>query len=234
MGDRMSLQLLMARARMNHQSAGGDPYWNNVASLLPFNQADGTTAIVDALGTSWTKNVGTFSLSNAFAKFGTTSAWFQSCTLSAISTSYIIGTGDFTIELWVKFSNTSTQENLFGSGSDPTSSTGAYFQIYKYDGSIRYWEQTVGDKITSGAVVQTTSFMHVAVTRVAGVIRLFVNGVLYGSYTNAASRTATIIALGSGGTPLLNTYLQDFRLTVGVGRYTANFTPPTAPFPNHA
>jgi hypothetical protein len=68
-------------------------------------------------------------------------------------------------------------------------------------------------------------------------MRLFVNGVQDGSVTNARNYTNTALRVGSelynsaqGGE--FNGYIDDLRITQGIARYTANFTPPTAPFPD--
>ena len=77
------------------------------------------------------------------------------------------------------------------------------------------------------------TWYHIAVTRSGNTFRLFVNGVLEDSNT---SFTGSI----DGGTSELvyapspvsdndfQGYLSDLRITKGLARYTANFTPPTA------
>ena len=66
-------------------------------------------------------------------------------------------------------------------------------------------------------------------------MRLFLNGVQQGSNATVSSITVggmnfTIGDWSNGGRPF-NGYIQDVRITKGVARYTANFTPPTAAFP---
>jgi hypothetical protein len=65
---------------------------------------------------------------------------------------------------------------------------------------------------------------------------LFIDGVLVSSATLAGALTTNAnpvyIGARSDGTGALNGRIDDLRITKGVARYTANFTPPTAPFPN--
>ena len=88
------------------------------------------------------------------------------------------------------------------------------------------------------------TWTHVALVRNSGVISLFVNGI---KDATTFAYSATIIPnpdlfdrpilfgkdemFGSTGN-YFDGYIDDFRITKSVARYTANFTPPTAPFPN--
>jgi len=60
------------------------------------------------------------------------------------------------------------------------------------------------------------------------------NGVQSATATYSTTMTCPgriSIASGFDNAAPLNGYLQDFRITKGYARYTANFTPPTAAFP---
>ena len=92
-----------------------------------------------------------------------------------------------------------------------------------------------------GAVIVTT-WQHIAVVRSgfgANNLVVYVNGVNQGQATNSTAfvgLAANGFALGAeyAGSffPSFNGYIDDLRITKGVARYTANFTPPTLPFPD--
>jgi hypothetical protein len=83
------------------------------------------------------------------------------------------------------------------------------------------------------------TWYHIAATRSSSsVISLFINGVSQ-SVTSSGSNWANdfsatgILTVGYiGSLTAMNGYIDDFRLTKGVARYSSNFTPPTAAFPN--
>lgn len=65
---------------------------------------------------------------------------------------------------------------------------------------------------------------------------MFINGVQGYSAANSTVYVAGLMRLGSdggGSTRYFNGYMDDFRVTQGVARYTAAFTPPTAAFPTN-
>jgi hypothetical protein len=74
----------------------------------------------------------------------------------------------------------------------------------------------------------------VALTRdAAGTTRGFLNGSLNASGTyNVGNNGSTGLILGSRNASgnYFNGYMQDVRITKGLARYTANFTPPTIEF----
>jgi hypothetical protein len=61
---------------------------------------------------------------------------------------------------------------------------------------------------------------------------MYVNGTQIISVADTANYTGTVLGVGGiySTQYLMNGYVNDFRITNGVARYTANFTPPTTPF----
>jgi hypothetical protein len=83
------------------------------------------------------------------------------------------------------------------------------------------------------------TFSHIALTRDGDIFRIFVDGVLKASATMSGnlyqpvSGNFTVGATNSGTDALVGlTYMDEFRLTNGAALYTADFTPPAAPFPD--
>jgi hypothetical protein len=70
-------------------------------------------------------------------------------------------------------------------------------------------------------------------------MRLFINGHLDCSYSDTRDLTKSndYWYLGrddsAGASYVWRGYIDDFRATLGIARYTASFTPPTAPYPDN-
>ena len=67
---------------------------------------------------------------------------------------------------------------------------------------------------------------------------MFINGTQIGStYTDTFDYVASPVRIGDGndgaGPYPYSGYIDDLRITKGYARYTSNFTPPTAAFPNN-
>lgn len=191
--------------------------------------------IYDATGDNVLETVGNAQVSTAVKKWGTSSMFFDGngdYIVQPTSASYGYGTGDFTIEFWLYLNITSLQTIV--SNLSTASSTNPHIYIST---TIRYF--TTGVDRIIGASLNTTTWYHIAVCRVSGSTRLFINGTQSGSTYADANNYGTTAPLGIGtywvsGVPYtLNTfngYIQDLRITRGVGRYSGNFTPPAAAF----
>ena len=90
----------------------------------------------------------------------------------------------------------------------------------------------------TGGVVPASQWVHIALSRSGTSTRLFMDGLQTGStYTDTLNYIASPVRIGDGNdgvspTASFSGYIDDFRITKGIARYTANFTPPTLPFPD--
>lgn len=215
---------------------GGDPHFANVRALLHFDGVNGSTNIIDVKGHTFTAN-GTAALSEAQARFGASSLGFPSSgtpyVIGSSNADFGLGTNDYTIEFWFMFNDATGTEVLFD--MRPLGSAGAGPMLV-HAGSNFQWYINGGYRVVAGGPRQAGVWKHIAMTRASTVSRLFLDGVQIGAdYTDTNDYGASqniIFGRFSNGTSYLNGYIDEFRHTVGVCRYTANFTPPDAPFPN--
>lgn len=206
-----------------------DPYWNSV--VLAMHMDD--TGLTDLKGHAVTLT-GNVARSSTQSKFGGYSAAFDgSGDLASVASSsdFAFGTGDFTIEFFVR-------QAVPGSAvlidCRPNSwSNGAYILMY-VDASVIYLYVSSAVRIT-GPVVSVGAWHHIALSRSSGSTRLFVYGTQAGAtYADATSYISCPVNIGASGDLVwvLNGHIDDMRITKGVARYTANFAVPTEAFPN--
>jgi hypothetical protein len=95
------------------------------------------------------------------------------------------------------------------------------------------WFDTSGNIAISGSI-SAAQWSHLAVSRSGSTIYLFINGASTGTQTvNQIYTTQERLIVGSlPGQNDFNGYIDDLRITKGISRYNATFTPPTAPFPD--
>ena len=194
-------------------------------------------AIYDATQNSIIEVNGVVDASTTIAKYGTsmkfdiTSSTSDYLVINPVSpTLYQLGSKDFTIECWVRFNSTSGFNTIIGNWQD--ASVGLF--IAGYQGRISVWLTGNGADI-EGPFYSVDQWYHVAVVQNATVTTLYVDGVAAGTapYMQTASTQSTYIGgwIYNGSlTDRLDGYLEDFRITYGVARYTENFTPPTTAF----
>ena len=215
------------------QRAGGDPYWSSVKLLQPFdsNMADvssvarAITTVGSAVVDTGTKKWGAGSLS-----VPTVSDYLT----AANSTDFQFLTGGFTIEAWIK----TTQSTDYGSIAMYSTSNDGWNFLTSANGSKMFC--SVGDggataALTGATTINDGNWHHVAMSHDGTTFRILVDGVVDASVANTMSVTnsAGLLYIGRWATairPFVG-HIDDLRITKGVARYTGSYTVPTAAFP---
>lgn len=227
-------QSLAQRAGIWPLGTPPDPYFANVSLLLHMNGADNSTTFTDSSSNALTVTAsGGAVVSTASPQYGTGALRTTRAggILSLPASTALQLTGDFTIEMWLKL--VQDKGRLFGvSGANArieinqnTAPNGASARkLYMYNGGAELF-----DNLDIGLTLGT--YRHVAITRSGTSLRAFGGGTLYQTLTHSDTLTLTAVS-GITGTDHLDAFIDDLRITKGVARYTANFTPPTAAFPD--
>jgi hypothetical protein len=223
-------QSVAKRASIWPAGPGSDPYFANVSVLLHMNGSNGSTTFADSSNNAITvTGYGNAQLSTAQSKFGTASAYFDGTgdyLLTASSLAPLqMGTDDFTVEAFIRpTSSVDSYRALIGLTTTDNET------LYIFSGQLRWY--------ISGAAAGTIAvdtWYHVAASREGTSLRVFIDGTLVDTSTNSVDITAGRLSVGSAGalaSEFFQGWIDELRITKGVARYTANFTPPTAPFPD--
>lgn len=221
-----------------------DPHFANVSLLLHCDGSDGDTAFLDdSTQRCSVASIGGAKVKSASAKFGTGGCYLDGSEdyLSVpASPGFVFGDDDFTVELWIMTTDSgeSVLVDQFQSGSFASS-----WQLSIKSGVLSWYRRLVGGAssylLDGVAQISDNTWHHIAATRASGVLRFFVDGVADGSVVDTAVYDTSGITLGIGAQVFsrnsaydLAGSIDELRITKGVARYTANFTPPVAPFPD--
>jgi len=185
------------------------------------------------------ETVGNAQISTSVSKFGGGSLAFDGAgdwLTMPNSKGLYIGSGDFTIEGWLYLNALGSVRAIvsqFSSGG-----TGPGWTLYtKTNNVLEFYGGSGTVTVTGTTAIAATTWTHFAVVRSGSTITIYVNGVAGGSATNSSFSDDTTALGYVGGRAdsaglALNGYIDDLRITKGYARYTANFTPPAAPFPD--
>ena len=136
---------------------------------------------------------------------------------------------DFTIDFWVKPDNTLPANgisNIFQLGATTSSYYDSYIPLY----FVRSADYQNVYKIAPFSTSYRTLYdwIHIALVRYQNIIKIYSNGGLIGGtgvITGTSSPSQTVSALLPGS----NSIIDEFRFS-NYAVWTANFTPPTAPY----
>lgn len=196
---------------------GTDPH---AASVVTFLRGEGATEVFDSspLGVTFT---GGGIWSTEYVKYGTRgigAKFFAQNNYTAFAFP-----GDFTIEMW---NYGSGNGNLFTTYSANNTTGGISFGITS--NAYLYFQTNNVTRMTGTTRPLTALWNHLALTRSGSTVRMFVNGVVAGTFTDSTAYTNNNTGLpqiGDSGTGLYTPYMDDVRITKGVARYTSNFNP---------
>lgn len=148
--------------------------------------------------------------------------------------------GNFTIEFWMRPATAAFGAGgkaIFSIGSTDPSTT-----VIRLNGAVlQFWinGSTSGIATCSTTTIAADTWHHVALVRNGtgtNNVKLYLNGVQDGTFAAARNEViaAAAMVVGRHGATQdsgsYTGYIDDLRITQGVARYTATFTPPTEAF----
>lgn len=243
-------QVYKGTAAVTYGGGPGDP---TTVLLMHCDGTNGSTSFIDSSSYNATlSSLNSAQVSTSTTKIGTGSLYLPNSgtayVQAASSSSYALGTGNFTIEFWMNWSGVysssgngwqrviSNKTGAFATntwiiGWDNLTNNGTAhlaFQAFNIAGTPFYSATTI---ITSG------SWNHYAFVRNGSNFYVFCNGSLQNSYTSIGTtaiddRAACPLTIGGnpGDSQYFYGYLDEIRVTNGVALYTSNFTPATLQF----
>lgn len=215
-----------------------DIYRNNVSLMLHGNGSNGSTTIIDSSPNLLTVTpVGNAQISTAVADpFGNSTrgvlAFDGNGDTLTVNANLLDGS-TWTAEAWIRAASLGTNDRTIFSQYNVASANRTVLRITT-TGAVQIFNGAQGNT-TSSVLITANQWYHIAFVRSsATTVTAFLNGVQVAQATNFAGPTSTNTMIGGFfGFPddQWNGWMDEIRVT-SIARYTSNFTPPTAPFPD--
>lgn len=205
--------------------------------LLHMDGANGGTTFTDvnAGGSAHTWTPTNATTSTITSKFGTSSMLVAAGGLQApASGDFNVGGGSFTVDLWINRNGNTGQMAL---GSSNIIGAGWLFQINSsnlLEGRYVINNSSPAVVVSNSTPVPTTGWHHAAYIRNGSSSFACLDGIFSSAAVDGNAAASASGNAGIGTAPALGTtytgYIDEFRLSVGIARWTSNFVPPTGPY----
>jgi len=217
--------------------------------MLHGDSTDGNQTFVDSSSTGHTvDNQGDAEHNTTIKKFGTSSIYFDgSADWIAIpdSAEFTLGDAEFTLDFWVYATSLGDQDTISGVQMESSS----YAPInYRWNGATKpeFFASDDGagwlmDSVVGSSSMGLNQWNHIAIVRdnTSNKIKTFINGTIEIDEAIASNQvlldSTWNYTLGcakySGGVVVcMQGYIDEWRLSRDVARWTENFTPPTSAY----
>lgn len=234
----------MSRFGLGFIGAGGTPGNDAFTKiLLHMDGSNGGTTFTDAnIGGSahtWTPTNATTRTSNS--KFGSASLLTAAGYITTPDhADFTLSSSDWTMDGWLNANSTSGVVGLAGQTSTLGGVAQTSITINRNASGAIVAQAAVGG--TFFTVTGTTAFTdsvwrHFAFLRTGNILRLYINGAQEGGdkalsgAINNSSNNWSVGRMGENTTfTASSVYIDEFRLSVGIARWTSNFSVPTGPY----
>lgn len=199
--------------------------------LLHMDGADNGTTFTDEAGHTLTP-VGNACTKTAVKKFGSASAYFDGngdYITSPASDDFAFGTGQFTVDMWIRFHTVKSYNEFFRMATD--FNTGRF--VLWFNGTLLQAVAGGGNSPTTISWTPTANqWYHLAVSRdSSNNQRIFIDGELIGSAVSNNNYSQSGITLGYGyDSSWFDGEIDELRISNGIARWVGNFTPPTSEY----
>ena len=140
-----------------------------------------------------------------------------------------LGSGNYTIEYWMKATNFDSTGNVFDNRDAGVNNS--IITNTNTSGQHRLWYPG-GYRITSTTTMSANSWYHIAIVRNSGVVKMYIDGVAesqtWSTTTNFTGQTVTLGTEVDGASSPFHGYISNVRIVVGTAVYTSNGTAPTS------
>jgi hypothetical protein len=211
--------------------------------LLHFDGTDAATTITDdglnGASRTWTVG-GNAQIDTAASKFGGASLLLDGTgdyVTTSDSDDFTLGTRDWTIDCWVNRNTSGVVTRICGQFPADSATANTSFRITCNSANVFAASASVGAvdfTVTGTTTITAVGWHHVAFVRTGNVLKLFVDGIQEGgdvAITGSINDSNARLSVGRFGDVTgneWNGWIDEFRIAIGIARWTANFTPPTA------
>jgi len=211
------------------QVGSQDAIYSLVSLHLRMNGSNGSTTFTDISNNAHAMSIndGTVTITTSDSKFDGASGDFTTGgDLRTPTSSAFTFDGNFTVELWAKRTGTTGSFDTLVSASSETT-----FMIRPSSSNPGIWWD--GTQFNTSLALTLNTWHHIAVVRSGSTVTAYLDGASIGTTSSSATVTCSFLIFGDSSVNgrYFKGRMDEVRVTKGLARYTAAFTPPTARFP---